>query len=139
MSGHEINTELKEYAEETARLFVELMPISMHKLLIHGPQIIAHALLPIGQLSEDAQEALNKGIKSIRENFSRKCSRSITMEDFWNRLVVTSDSYISSIRKLRQEKIRSLSVEAVVLLTPPTIISSTTADNNFEFDDDSHQ
>lgn len=46
------------------------MPISVHKLLIHGPEIIASVLLPIGQLSEDAQKARNKDIKSSREDFS---------------------------------------------------------------------
>jgi hypothetical protein len=80
------------------------MPTSVHKLLIHGPQIIASALLPIGQLSEDAQEARNKDIKRYREDFSRKCSREKPMEDVFYRLMVTSDPYISSIRKLPQKK-----------------------------------
>lgn len=31
----------------------------MHKLLIHGPEIIQDSVLPIAQLSEDAQEAWN--------------------------------------------------------------------------------
>lgn len=34
------------------------MPIAVHKLLILGPQIIASALLLIGQLSEKAQEIM---------------------------------------------------------------------------------
>lgn len=144
-SGHEINTDkFREYAIETARLFVELypwyyMPTSVHKLLIHGPQIIAHALLPIGQLSEDAQEARNKDIKNIRENLSRKCSRCKTMEDVWNRLMVTSDPYISSIRKLPQKNMRSLSVEAVELLIPPSITSQSAEDDSEFHDDESDE
>lgn len=118
------------------------MPTSVHKILIHGPQIIAHALLLIGQLSEDAQEARNKEIKRYREDFSRKCSRTKRMEDIFNRLLVTSDPYISSIRKLPQKKIKSLSREAVKLLLSPTMTVTgtkfeSTIDADSEVDSDS--
>ncbi|XP_071576607.1 uncharacterized protein [Temnothorax nylanderi] len=146
-SGHEINCDkFQEYAVETAKKFVELypwyyMPTTVHKLLIHGPQIIAHALLPIGQLSEDAQETQNKDIKRYREDFSRKCSRAKTMEDIFNRLMVSSDPYISSIRKLPQKKLKSLSREAVELLLSPTVAtgteSGTTLDTDLEVDSES--
>lgn len=125
--GHKINCEIfEQYAIETARKVVDLypwyhMPTSVHKLLIHGPLIITHALLPIGQLSEDAQEARNKDIKRYREDFSRKCSRVKTMEDVFHRLLVTSDPYISSIRKLPQKNLKSLSPEAVGMLLAPTV------------------
>lgn len=33
------------------------MPPTLDKFFIRGPEIILHALLPIGQLSEKAQEA----------------------------------------------------------------------------------
>lgn len=65
-SGHLINvTKYDEYAYDTARLYVELygwhpMTPTMHKILIHGGQIISNSLLPIGQLSEEAAEARNK-------------------------------------------------------------------------------
>ena len=93
------------YTLTTARIFVELypwyyMPTSVHKLLIHSSQIVAHALLPIVQLSEEVQEARNNDIKRYREDFSIKCSRVKTMGDVFKRLLVTSDSYIYSIRKL---------------------------------------
>ena len=122
-SGHEINT---DYTLTTARKFVErypwyYMPTSVYKLLIHSPQIVAHALLPIGQLSEEAQEARNKDIKRYREDFSRKCSRVKTMEDVFKRPLVTSDPYISSIRKLPEKKMKSLSNEAIALLLSPEI------------------
>lgn len=97
----------------------------MYKLLIHGPQIIAHILLSIGQLSEEAQEVRNKNIKRYSEDFSRKCSREKTMEDIFNRLMVTSDPYISSIRKLPRKNLKSLSKETVELLLSPTVIIAT--------------
>ncbi|KAJ8878913.1 hypothetical protein PR048_019516 [Dryococelus australis] len=54
-SGYNIkSTVFYAYAKETAILYTELypwycMPASKHKLLIHGSQIIEHALLTIGR------------------------------------------------------------------------------------------
>lgn len=152
--GHEVNCErFEQYAIQTARKVVELypwyhMPTSVHKLLIHGALIITDALLPIGQLSEDAQEARNKDIKRFRQDFSRKCSRVKTMEDVFNRLLVTSDPYISSIRNLPQKKLKSLSPEAVAMLLAPTVTcgdidiqrglpSDTTSEDDSSSEDDS--
>lgn len=65
-----------EYAMETARLYIKKynwyhMPSSVHKILIHGESIIKHfAVLPIGQLSEDAQESRNKDYKNYRLHHS---------------------------------------------------------------------
>lgn len=52
--GYEVNADqFDEYAKQTAKLFVDLypwfyMPSSVHKVLIHGGDIIRAALLPIG-------------------------------------------------------------------------------------------
>ena len=54
------------YAVETAKIYVTnygwyYMPSSVHKILLHGENIIKHfAVLPTGQLSKDAQESRNK-------------------------------------------------------------------------------
>jgi hypothetical protein len=48
------------------------MPTAVHIQLMHGAKIIERAPLPIGQLSEDVQEARNKDIRRYRENFARK-------------------------------------------------------------------
>jgi hypothetical protein len=69
------------------------MPASVHKILLHGSEIISAALLPIGQLSEEAQEARNKNLKKFRERFARKISREETNKDLMRRLLV---SYIGS-------------------------------------------
>ena len=39
------------------------MPVTLHKLLIHGEAIVDRALQPVGTLSEEAQEATNKQYK----------------------------------------------------------------------------
>ena len=121
-SGYAVNVScFQQYCLETAELFVALypwycMPTTVHKVLIHGPSIVEWAPLPIGQMSEDAQEARNKDIKNIRENFSRKSSREKTMTDIFNRLLVMSDPLITSMGKIYPKKNKSLSPEAVRLL-----------------------
>jgi len=56
-SGYDINLEKFEaYTLETAELYVSLypwyyMPSSVHKILIHGTDVIRSALLPIGKFS----------------------------------------------------------------------------------------
>lgn len=80
-SGYHVETaQFKEYTMETAGLYTSLymwyyMPASVHKILVHGGDILAAALLPIGQLSEEAQESSNKFFKKYREKHARKCSR----------------------------------------------------------------
>ena len=41
------------------------MPTSLHVLLIHGYQVIQNFSLPMGMLSEEAQESNNKMLKKI--------------------------------------------------------------------------
>ncbi|GBP41749.1 hypothetical protein EVAR_33740_1 [Eumeta japonica] len=62
-SGHRIDTDkLSTFCKETSEIYVRLygwypMTPTLHKLLVHGPTIIKHAIIPIGQLSEEAAEA----------------------------------------------------------------------------------
>jgi hypothetical protein len=79
------------------------MPATIHKLLVHGSHIIKNAPLPIGQLSEEAQEARNKDFKRIRENHTRKISRIATNEDELNYLLFSSDPVVFSYRKLMEK------------------------------------
>lgn len=101
------------------------MPPTMHKYLIHGPQIISAALLPIGQLSEEAQEARNKDFKKYREHNSRKCSREKTNQDSFNFFLISSDPLITSKRKLKKRKLEHLPKEALAMLQAPIVQSDT--------------
>jgi hypothetical protein len=55
-SDHEVNvSEFKMYTIDTAKLFISLyplffMPSSVHKILIHGADVIIAAILPIGKI-----------------------------------------------------------------------------------------
>lgn len=62
------------------------MSPTVHKILFHGPIVIANASLPIRQLSEEVAEARNKHFRLYRERFSRKCSREARSMDVINRL-----------------------------------------------------
>lgn len=74
------------------------MPQSSHRLLIHGASVLRSFNLPIGILSEEAQEAKNKDFKKFRESFTRKTSRIKTNEDLMRRLLCSSDPLTSSLR-----------------------------------------
>lgn len=137
-SGIEVNIEkFSNFANDTARLFVKNYPWyymspTLHKYFIHGPEIIALAPLPIGQLTEESQEARNKDFKSYREHFSRKSSRENTIEDVFNRFLLSSDPLISSKRKSCKKKIEQMPQSALELLILPQIEN----DNGDEDDDD---
>lgn len=109
-SGYEIDeTKFAKFANETAELYVKLygwhpMTPTLHKILVHGTTIIKHALLPIGQLSEEAAEARNKHFRSYRLDFTRKFSRVLCNKDVFNRLLLTSDPFLSCKRKRQKLK-----------------------------------
>jgi hypothetical protein len=71
-SGHTVNLEASDqHAKETADLLVAecpwyCMPASVHKVLLHGARVVAEASLPIGQLSEEAQDSLHKKLQACR-------------------------------------------------------------------------
>lgn len=106
----ELNADkLQEYGLKTATLYIKnhngfYMPQAIYKMLIHGHQVVRKKPIAIGLLSEEAQESRNKDVKNFRENFTRKFSRKQTNEDLMNRLLASSDPYITSMRRSFHEK-----------------------------------
>lgn len=137
-SGHIIDSEkYDKYASDTARLYIDLYPWhpmtpTMHKILIHGAVVIKNALLPIGQLSEEAAEARNKHFRSYRQNFARKFSRENCNRDILNRLLLTSDPLISCMRSVKKRKMQSFLPETIALLMPgePNVDTSESEEEN---------
>lgn len=121
-SGHKINTsKFHSFSVETARQIVAAFPwynlsATVHKILIHGASVIDYALLPIGDLSEEAAEAKNKDIKNFRLNHTRKISRIASNTDLLNRLLLSSDPLITGLRKLPKKKKASLPQEVLDLI-----------------------
>ena len=99
--GREINfTAFEELREKTVNIYIltyslYYMPQSLHKILIHRLTIIQNFSIPIGLLSEEAQEAKNKEFKKVGESLIRKCLRVKTNEDLMMRLLCLSDSHIA--------------------------------------------
>ncbi|KAK9744404.1 hypothetical protein QE152_g7787 [Popillia japonica] len=124
-SGYELDhNKFDKFATETAELFIRKygwyrMPVTVHKILIHGSQAIKHMLLPIGMLSEEAQEACNKIYKRFREHHThlqRKSSRINTTRDLLHMLLVASDPVISRLRsssKIHQRKLPNNALELI--------------------------
>jgi hypothetical protein len=98
------------------------LPTSVHKVLIHGSEVIKNAVLPIGQLSEEAQEAKNKDFKFVREHHTRKISRTSTNEDLLHYLLLFSDPIIShhSRQRLSNYK-KKISADVLPLLNEPAL------------------
>ena len=104
------------------------MSSSVHKLLVHGKDIIQNFDIPIGKLAEDALEARHKEIRKFRLYHSRKCSRLTTNKDVMTSLLITSDPFISSLRKNTSRQNKDLSGIEEYIIESPTILD----DNDFD-------
>lgn len=124
-SGYDIHVEIFEaYVQDTRSLYLSLyswyyMPVTVHKLLTHSTEIIRKCIVPIGMLSEEAQECRNKDLRRFREHNTRKCSRLDTNTDLARMLLLTSDPLINSFRKETRKSRKSLNKDVLSLLRPP--------------------
>jgi hypothetical protein len=120
--GTKINAKkFGEYALKTAELLTALYPwkpmkATVHRILYHGERIIENNLLPIGELSEEAQEKRNKDYRYFREHNTRKMTREKSNEDLIHILLVSSDPYLSAIRFKWNSKKNELDIETQQLL-----------------------
>lgn len=96
------------------------MPPSVHTILIHGSLAIKYALVPTGQLSEEAQEARNKDLKRFRAQHTRKSSHIKTCEDLINMLLISSDPVITDLRSFQTIPVKQFSPEAREMIIDPT-------------------
>lgn len=97
------------------------MPATVHKVLIHGKQILDNCLLPLGYLGEDAAESRNKFYKQDRLHHARKIDRISNLKDVFCRALDTSDPIISNISvHIRKSKLKTkkLPAEVIELLKP---------------------
>jgi len=66
------------------------MPSSVHKVLIHGPEIALNFNIGLAYMGEEAGESRNKVYKRIREGHTDKSSRYNTQRDLMNRSLETT-------------------------------------------------
>lgn len=139
-SGHKINCDaFKNYCLEMAYCFTSIyswypMPITVHKILIHGASTISENPLSIGILAEDAQEARNKDYRYYRQHHTRKCSRIVTNEDLLRILLISSDPVISAGRRVDSLKRKKLPIKVreLLVLSENLSASSTCEDTTDE-------
>lgn len=104
-SKHKINAvKFGAYADKISNLLVTLYPWkdmtpTVHKVLCHGQVIIQSNILPLGELTEEAQEARNKDFRHVQLFNTRKCSRESQNEDIFKNLMLSSDPVISTMRR----------------------------------------
>ncbi|XP_039968790.1 uncharacterized protein LOC126764095 [Bactrocera neohumeralis] len=124
-SGYDINcNKFENLCSKTRTLYLNLyswyyMPVTVHKILVHSTEVIRTCILPIGQLSEESQEARNKDCR----RFPRKQSRIATNIDLLHMLLIISDPVINSLRKVPKKRTDKLPVEVLNLIVQPSILS----------------
>lgn len=138
----------KKFSEKTIRSYMLHYPWypmspTLHKILVHGSQIIAASVMPVGCLGENASEARNKFYKRDRRMHARQNSRINNMMDVFQRSMDSSDPLISSIcimKRAAEHKKQSLPPDVIGLLeTPHNIVPNNvqSSSNDYSFDDDS--
>ena len=80
------------------------MPISVHKMLMHGAAVIDALIIPIGQASEEGIEARHKEIRNARMHHTCKISRTRVNKDLMQWFLASSDSLVASNRKPKYMK-----------------------------------
>lgn len=73
------------------------MPATVHKVLAHAAEIIAHSPAALGILAEEAAECLHKRFKRFRTHHARKRSRLHNLIDVFMRAMHESDPFISTL------------------------------------------
>jgi hypothetical protein len=73
------------------------MSATVHKLLVHGAEIIKSLPLSVELLSEDVIESVYKEYKILRH--SRKTSRINTNTNIFNWMLISSDPVVTNTRK----------------------------------------
>ena len=126
----DINTEkFLKHCFETAELYTLLylwypMSQTLHKILIHGHQMVEFFSLYLGMMPEEAQEASNKYFKKYMECFTRKCDQRKTNLDLFHRLLCHSDPFNGQYCKTSISKKGPLPADAIALLKDQSILCS---------------
>lgn len=114
------------YAKETANLFTQLynwyyMPVSVHKMLMHGKQVIDTLCITIGHASEEGLEATHKLLRNARLHHTCKNSRIRSNSDLIHWLFVVTDPLLAGFRKHSNHKDDHLPAEVISLLKSPEL------------------
>lgn len=136
---HPINIdEFGKLCDETHSIYISkykniAMNVSLHKLLVHGVEILKVSILPPGYMSEEAAEAKNKYFRLDRQFHARRVSRVHNLTDVFKRSMAMSDPKISSTsleERMKKKKKIPISPELQKLILIEEIATIEEADNN---------
>lgn len=129
-SGLHINvTNFEKLLKETFILYIKLypwyyMPVTVHKVLVHGISYIKYSNVPIGMLSEEAIESCHKVIRSNRLRHTRKTSRVDSNRDLIHYLILQSEPDISmNSQKIKIKRYDLNEIKDFVFVEDESIVS----------------
>ena len=108
-SGQDIHPEKFEaFCDETLNEYMSTVnwyniPPTLHKVLVHGKDIVEATPMPVGWTSEEGSESNTKFAQKFHTNHTRKTSQEDTMSDLFNRLMDISDPVIVSHSKEKKK------------------------------------
>ena len=94
------------------------LPPTLHKVLVHGKDIIEATPIAIGVTSEEGSEANAKFARKFLKHHTRKSSHKDTMFDLFHRLLDISDPFVVAQSFLTKEKqIREIPADMALLIS----------------------
>lgn len=110
-SGYHINSnKFDSFCKDLLQMYIAqynwyYLPVTVHKILVHGREIIDKSVLPVGMLSEQAGESRNKYYRRYRLQHAVKTSRQNNLRDVFNRSLESSDPAISTLSLRRRTQV----------------------------------
>lgn len=98
----------------------ELTP-TMYKILIPSVTVVGNDLVPVDQLSEEAAEACDQQCYLHHQNFARKLSGVFCILDKLNRLMLSLDPVLISLRSSPTKKTKFFPKKTKDMLLPPKL------------------
>ena len=94
------------------------LPPTLHRVLVHGEDIIKATPVAIGTTSEEGSEANAKFARKFLKHHTRKSSHKDTMFDLFHRLLDISDPFVVSQSFVANEKqIRKIPADMALLIS----------------------
>ena len=109
-SGKSINPiQFDKFCKETLQQYMVdagwySIPPTLHRVLVHGKDIIQATPIAIGTTSEEGSEANAKFARKFLKNHTRKSSHKDTMFDLFHRLLDISDPFVVAQSFVAKEK-----------------------------------
>ena len=80
------------------------IPPTLHKVLVHGKEIIKATPMPVGWTNEEGSESNTKFTRRFHTSHTRKTSQEDTMSDLFNRLMDICDPIAVSYSKEKKKQ-----------------------------------